>query len=168
VAVLPLANYAPARDAVDRVTPLLMTEVGKLPGLEVVDPGRVEDALTQEPWLLMDRVPPDLVDRLGKDLGADALLVGSLLAYGYRESSDGPTPQVSVSLRLLEVPGSRVLWSAVHSRDGADHEWLFGMGREESLERLAATTLAETLQSLPTRGGDQSPAHPAATEEGVR
>lgn len=154
VGVLPLANYAPARDAVDRMTPMLMTELGKLPGIEVVDPGQIEDALAQEPWLLMDRVPPDLVDRLGQQLGADALLLGSLLAYGYREDSDGRTPQVSLSLRLLEVPGGRILWSAVHSRDGADGEWLFGMGREQSLERLAATTLAETLRSLPTRGGE--------------
>jgi hypothetical protein len=157
VAVLPLANYAPARDAVDRMTPMLMTELGKLAGVEVIDPGRVEDALAQEPWLLMDRVPPDLVDRLGQQLGADALMLGSLLAYGYREDGDGRTPQVSLSLRLLEVPGGRILWSVVHSRDGADSEWLFGMGREQSLERLAATTLGEALQSLPTHGGD-SPA----------
>lgn len=168
VAVLPLANYASTRDAVDRLTPMLMTELGKLRGLEVVEPGRVEDALSHEPWLLMDRIPPDLVDRLGKDLAADALLVGSLLTYGYREGDDGRTPQVSVSLRLLEVPGGRILWSSVHSRDGADREWLFGMGREQSLERLATTTLAEALDSLPTQGGDAPAAHSTAPKGDVR
>jgi hypothetical protein len=149
VAILPLANYAPARDAVDRVMPALLVGLGRMRGLEVVDPGRVEEALAQEPWLLMDRIPPDLVGRLGQSLGADALLMGSLLSYGYRESGGERTPQVSFSLRLVQVPSARVLWSAVHSRDGADHEWIFGLGRVESLDLLTTRTVEEILESLP-------------------
>jgi hypothetical protein len=124
---MPLANYSPAREGPDRVGPMLAAEIGAKRGIELVDAGRVEAVLEREPWLLLDRIPPDLVDRFGKELGADALLIGSILSYGYRE----------------------VLWSAVHSRDGADGEWLFGMGRVLSLEQLATRTLHEMLTTMP-------------------
>jgi hypothetical protein len=149
VAVLPLANYSPTRDATACVAPVLNAELSTQSGFELVEAGRVEAALEREPWLLLDRIPPDLVDRFGTELGAQALLVGSLLSYGYRDSGGERIPQVSLSLRLVETPGGRVLWSAVHSRDGADGEWMFGMGRVHSLEQLTMHTLHEMLKTLP-------------------
>ena len=152
IAILPLSNYAPTREAPERVAPMLASEIGRLPGVEVVDPGAVEAVLAKEPWLLMDRIPPDLVDRFGADLHADALLVGSVLAYGNRESASEKIPQISLSLRLIETPGGRVLWSAVHSRDGSDGEWLFGLGRVQSLEQLGSQVVMEMLETFPARG----------------
>lgn len=148
VAILPLANYSPTREAPASVAPVLFAELGAAQ-YEVVEAGQVEAALEREPWLLLDRIPPDLVDRFGTELGANALLVGSLLAYGYREAGGERIPQVSLSLRLLATPGGRVLWSAVHSRDGADGEWLFGIGRVYSLEQLTTRTLHEMLRTMP-------------------
>jgi hypothetical protein len=149
VAVLPLANYSATRDAADRVLPMLTIELGRQPGLAVVDPGRVEAVVSREPWLLMDRVPPDLVDRFGADIGVDALLVGSVMSYAIRETGGDRIPQLSLSLRLLAVPGGKVLWSSVHSRDGTDGEWLFGIGRVANLEQLAAATVREMMTTFP-------------------
>ena len=151
VAIMPLANYSPTREAPAAVAPVLFAELGAA-RFEVVEAGQVEAVLEREPWLLLDRIPPDLVDRFGSELGANALLVGSLMAYGYRDAGGERIPQVSLSLRLLETPGGRVLWSAVHSRDGADGEWLFGMGRVHSLEQLTARALHEMLTTLPVAG----------------
>jgi hypothetical protein len=108
--------------------------------------------LAREPWLLFDRIPPDLVDRFGQELGADALLVGSILGYGYRQSASEQIPHVSLALRLLGTPGGRVLWSAVHSRDGQDGEWLFGLGRVENLEQLLEESVREIAATLPAPG----------------
>jgi hypothetical protein len=149
VAVLPLANYTANREAADRVLPMLAVELGRQPGIVVLDPGRVEEVVSREPWLLMDRIPPDLVDRFGTQIGADALLVGSVMSYAIRDTGAERIPQLSLSLRLLAVPGGKVLWSSVHSRDGADGEWLFGIGRVENLERLAVATVREMMATFP-------------------
>ena len=103
VAILPLANYTESRDASARVAPILFAQMAQLPGITLVDPGAVEAALSEEPWLLFDRIPPDLVDRFGETLGADALLVGSVQGYGYRRAAGEQIPHFSVSLRLMQT-----------------------------------------------------------------
>lgn len=151
VAILPLANYTEARDASEKVAPVLFAEFGQLPGVSLVDPGAVEAALSAEPWLLFDRIPPDLVDRFGETLGADALLVGSVLGYGYRRTGGEQVPYFSVSLRLMKSPGGQALWSVAHSRDGNDGEWLFGLGRVQSLQQLINRSVQEIAKTFPPR-----------------
>jgi hypothetical protein len=152
IAILPLANYSSTREASEKLMPILAAEIGRRPGVSLVEPGAVEAALAQEPWLLFDRIPPDLLDRFGQELGADALLVGSVLGYGHRASAADQIPHVSLALRLLQTPGGRVLWSAVHSRDGEDGEWLFGFGRVADLDQLVEETVQEMIATLPPLG----------------
>lgn len=149
IAVLPLANYTATRDGSDRVAPMIQAELAAKPGVVVADAGAVQEALDKEPWLLVDRVPPDLVERLAAQLQVEALVLGSLMAYDYRDASGDKVPQVSMSLRLIQCPGAKVLWSAVHSRDGDDSEWLFGFGRVRGLEQLAGVTIHEMLGKFP-------------------
>jgi hypothetical protein len=149
IALLPLADYSTNRDAPDRLAPMIQEELLKHQNMVAVETGRVEAALAKDPWMLTDRIPPDIVDSLGASLGADGLLVGSVLAYGYRSEDGDAVPEVSLSLRLIQVPGGRVLWSAVHHRDGDDRETLFGLGRVTGLERLAEETVRELMSTFP-------------------
>ena len=149
LAVLPLANYTATRDGSDRVAPMILAELAAKPGVVVADAGAVQQALDQEPWLLVDRVPPDLVDRLAAQLQVEALVLGSLMTYEYRDAAGDKVPQVSLSMRLIHCPGGKVLWSAVHSRDGDDSEWFFGFGRVRGLEQLAGITIREMLGKFP-------------------
>jgi hypothetical protein len=160
VAVMPFANYTPARDAAPQLQQIAGLELFVLPHVSLVEPGIVEAALAEEPWILSDRIPPDVVDSLGVKTGADALLLGSVLEFGYRDSEVGPMPQVALSLRLIETPGGEILWSSVHSRDGEDRESVFGMGREQSLQSLAIATVREMIDTFPKEeeGGRRPPA----------
>jgi hypothetical protein len=100
---------------------------------------------------------------LGTQLGADALLVGAVLGSGYRQVGADQVPHFSLSLRLLQTPGGRVLWSVVHSRDGDDGEWLFDFGRVHNLEQLIELTIEECLQTFPVTGvADTASAVPAS------
>jgi hypothetical protein len=157
IAVLPPANYTEMRDAPARIAAIIAGELGAVPGVEVIEHGAVEQALSQEPWLLLDRMPPDLVARVGTELSADALLVGSVLGGGYRMVDGERIPHVSLSLRLLGVPQADIMWSAVHNRDGADGEWLFGFGRISDFEQLVGRTVDEIIQTFPVWG--DSPSH---------
>jgi hypothetical protein len=166
IGILPLSNYTADRDASDRMRPMLAAELGTRPGIALVDPGAVEAALAQEPWLIFDRIPPELLDRLGEQLGANALLVGAILGSGYRQDGAEQVPHVSFSLRLLQVPGGRVLWGVVHSRDGTDGEWLFGFGRVHNLEQLLERSIVESFRTFPTVGVADS--MPGVSETGAR
>jgi len=155
IALLPLANYTQNREAPDKIAPMLLSELGHRGGIHLADPGAVEAVLAREPWLMFDRIPPDLIDRFGRELGVDALLVGSVLGYGYRQDYGERVPHVAIALRLVRAPGGVVLWSSVHSRDGADNEWLFGFGRIQSLEQLLVRSIAEITKTFPsTRAAD--------------
>ncbi len=166
IAVLPLANYSDSREAPERLGPMVAVALSQFRDIEVVESGRVEEALSKEPWLMIDRLPPDLVDTLGAEMGADAILLGAVLAYGLREDPEGSLPEVSLSLRLIEAPGGRVLWSAVHSRGGSDGETVFGLGRVTNLERLAADAVEEIMKTFPaSRGGKRQRASTPAGEE---
>lgn len=149
VALLPLANYTQNREAPDKIAPILLAELAHRGGVHLAEPGAVEAVLSKEPWLLFDRIPPDLVNRFGDELGVDALLVGAVLGYGYRQFGSEQIPHVSISLRLIRAPGGVVLWSAVHSRDGDDNESVFGLGRVHSLEQLLTRTIAEIVEEFP-------------------
>jgi hypothetical protein len=160
IAVLPLANYTSTRDGSDRVAPFVQAELAAKQGVVVAEAGAVQEALDREPWLLLDRVPPDLVDRLASELHVEGLVIGSLLTYDYRDASGDRVPQVSMSLRLIQCPGGHVVWSAVHSRDGDDGEWFFGFGRVRSLEQLAGMTCHELLASFPAPQAGRTPPKP--------
>ena len=149
VAVLPLANYTQNREAPDRLLPAISVELHGVKGLAVVDAGEVEAALSVDPWLALDRIPPDVIDRFGEELRADLIVVGSVLAYGYRPGEVPPVPEVSLSLKFLETPGGRCVWSGTHSREGTDREHVFGIGRIQSVEQLAEETIAELLATVP-------------------
>ena len=149
VAVLPPANYTELRDAPARIAATLAAELGRVPGVQIIEQGAVEQALAQEPWLLLDRMPPDLCATIGQELSADALLVGSILGAGYRTVEGERIPHVSLSLRLVRVPEADILWSAVHNRDGADNEWLFGFGRISDFEQLVGRTIEEIIKTFP-------------------
>jgi hypothetical protein len=148
VAILPLVNYTEDREASDRLIPALALQLQRR-GFRVADAGEVEQVLAVDPWLAADRLPADLVDRFGEELHVDALVVGTVLAFGYRPGDNPPVPEVSLTLKFIETPGGRCLWSGVHSRDGSDREHVFGIGRVESLEQLADETVAELAATLP-------------------
>lgn len=166
IAVLPMVNYTQTSEAPDRLGTILAVELAKLGGLEVVDPGRVEEVLAYEPWMLTDRIPPDLVDSLGVKLGVDALLLGSVLTYEYRKDGGDEIPQTSLALRMLKCPGGQVVWSAVHSRDGSDRETIFGFGKTSNLERLALESVREMLKTMPSGLKSRHDSNPSGARKG--
>ena len=98
------------------------------------------------------------MDRFGSELGADALLIGSVLAFGYRDADVGAVPEFSVTLRLIETPGGKCLWSGTQARSGNDRESVFGIGRIDNLERLATAAVRDLVATFPkTAEGPRSP-----------
>jgi hypothetical protein len=151
-------NYTERQDTADRLMPVVIAELLARPGLEVAGPGDVESVVAQEPWLLLDRIPVDVLDRFGEQLDARMLLVGSILAYGYRDAGSERVPEFSAVLRLLETPGGKTLWSVAYSRDGRDRERVFGIGRIESLDRLVEESVREILATFPSASSGEQPA----------
>ena len=55
---------------------------------------------------------------------------------------------VGVSTRLIDPKNGRILWVGSHFRDGADHETIFGWGRESSLARVAQEVVSDLVTRM--------------------
>jgi hypothetical protein len=148
VAILPPSNLSADEDAPRVVHDALTNELLQIPGVEVVDPGLVRDAMRRA------RVfAPDLLDRQQREslkglLGVSYLLVGSIHEYGTVGPTDDPLPVVSIHLRFIHAATGRVLWSASLAREGDDGETVFGIGRVRSMDRLVRQVVHAMAASL--------------------
>lgn len=84
---------------------------------------------------------------LGKMLGVDAVLMGSVLEYGYQRVGDVAVgaPFVSIQARLVGVESKEVFWSATVDKAATT---LFA-GKRDPLSRIAMEAVAELVSSMP-------------------
>ena len=115
VAVLPLVNLTQHPQAGRNVSDLLTTELyasGKFTILE-------RTALIEK--IIGDETDLDFVmntavaQRVGKAVGADTVVFGSVTEYRYTRGLD-QNPAVGVNLRMLDVASGEVTWASSASR----------------------------------------------------
>ncbi|MBI3871867.1 MAG: hypothetical protein HY304_02185 [candidate division Zixibacteria bacterium] len=138
VAVLPLENLAGADEASRILARLLETVLGQSPHVRLVPAGAVEDAVlrqrVRQPYLMDDTQR----QRLAGVLNAAYFLVGSVLAYKTVDDPySGHIPTVACALQLTEARSGATVWSGTFHATGSDGEWLFGLGVEHDITRLA-------------------------------
>lgn len=131
VAVLPLENLTTERFAADRVRELLVVELSAQGTFQVVEPGEVNRVLRLKNIDSPAALGPEMIKALGAELKAQALLTGSVIEYREQRSGTLNSPEVAISLRLLDVESGLVIWSITDARAGLG-VWtrLFGVGEE--------------------------------------
>jgi TolB-like protein len=162
LAVIPFDNVARA-PSVARA--LVMEAVGhalRTKGYDVIDGAKVDRELDARRIRFLDSVTASHASGLLHALDADALVVGSLLAY---DASDRDDPQVALVTRVLDARSS-LLWSGAVSASGAATERSFGTGRVRTIEELAKRAVADMYANVPT--GDLLGAAPLAPRERPR
>lgn len=151
VALLPLDNLSDVDGASTKVDEIVLVELLHLGLFDVVDPGEVEKVLMELRIRRTYELTREEITALSEKLDIRALLTGSVLEYGSRESrSAGGTsvPTVSVVLRMIEAASGRILWAASHSRTGDDAEKVFGVGRVRNQSKLSKTLIKDMLESM--------------------
>jgi len=149
IAILPFDNLSDAGDAGDTMTLVFFSAVGTNPRYEPVESGIVATVLDSMRIRLTSALSAEQLSALGQRLGAQRLLVGSVLESGTVRTDDGDLPSVGVTVKLLDPATGRVLWTRMGFKTGADKETLFGWGRERSRPRLSERLAEELLRDLP-------------------
>jgi hypothetical protein len=147
VAVLPLENLSTDRQAGQRATRLLITELLAAGAVDVVEPGEVQTAL--------DRIPgggrslsKEQVIGLGQTLDVQALILGSVTQSELIRSGTLSIPTVTLDLHMLETETGTSVWAATHTEKGSGlSAKLLGTGAEpiSTTTRRCVQQILETL-----------------------
>ncbi len=145
VAVLPFENMSSERTAADKVQKIFYLELLALRVFDVAEPGATARAV--RPQDVPNLTPADF-QRIGKDLGVDAVFTGSVVDFAEARSGTTPSPEVTVQLRLVECGTGSTIWSTGQTRSGAKMTTrLFGVSGG-SLTEAARGIIRNELQTL--------------------
>ncbi len=146
-AVLPLENLSNDQQAGVRATRLLITELLASGAVDVVEPGEVRAAV--ESVADRRRIPTtEQVVEIGKRLGVQAILVGTVTQSENLRSGTVAIPVVTLDVHMLETETGTAVWATTHSEKGggASAKWL-GTGAEPIAEttRRCVQAIVRTL-----------------------
>jgi hypothetical protein len=129
-AVLPLENLTADQQAGVRATRLLITELLASGAVDVVEPGEVRAAFES----VADRraIPTsEQVIEMGKRLGVQAILIGTVTQSESLRSGTVAIPVVTLDVHMLETETGSAVWAATHSEKGGGlSAKLLGTGAE--------------------------------------
>ena len=137
VAVLPLENLTSDRFAGERVREVLVVELLAEGLFDVLDTGEVNRVLRLRNVEDVSVLGPQAVADLGRELGVQAVMLGTVMEYRERRSGTFSAPEVAISLRLVDVESGLPVWSVSGARTGLG-VWtrLFGVGEKSFTEAV--------------------------------
>jgi len=101
---------------------LIITELLATGAVDVVEPGEVRAALSQLPSAQQGRqVPPDTEEimSLGKALGVQAVILGSVTQSETIRSGAVGIPVVTLDVHMVETESGATVWAATHTEKGS-------------------------------------------------
>lgn len=144
VAVLPFENLTSERSAADKVQKIFYLELLSLDVFEVAEPGDVTKSVRSG----TDVLGPSDYQRIGKELGVEAVFVGTVVDFTESRTGSTSTPEVTIQLRMIETNTGSTIWSTGRTRSGASISTrLFGVGGE-SLTEASRRVLRAELETL--------------------
>ena len=148
VGVLPLENLSQDQQASERIRKVVVSEILAAGVLDVVEPAQVNQALFQAQIQNISGLSAKQIAELGKSLGVQAFIVGSVDTYERVNVGGGTFAEVAITLRALDVTSGGIVWSTSKSAGGAGVVGrLFGFGGDTMYEatqkavHAAVTTL---------------------------
>lgn len=148
VAVLPFENVTADKLCADRVHKIFLTELLNFDAFRVVEPGQLLRAMRRE-QVEPGTITPDDMKKLGEQLKAEALFLGTVLEYDEgRSSGTAASPRVRLQFRLVDTHTGTTLWSASETLGGVTlTARLFGFGGATAAS-LAQQIIREELARL--------------------
>jgi polysaccharide biosynthesis protein PelC len=141
IAILPFENFTTHRNAGMIMTQLTATELMNQGLFKIMEDSELRK------WLLQKQINPAHLEettyaqKLGKMLGVEAVLLGSVTEFGYQHGLK-EEPTVGVNLRLIHAETGQVLWSASYSEVG------HGILAPDSVNGTAQRVLMRVVSNL--------------------
>ncbi|HUL51069.1 MAG TPA: hypothetical protein VLU94_00650 [Candidatus Nitrosotalea sp.] len=149
IAVVPFENLSHSRNAGLIMTDLASSILYTQDRFHVVEVSRLDDDKDAKlrrfditPWQRQLGVNTAAGVAVGRDLGVDWVLVGSVGEYGFVDSF-GETANVGGNLRLVHVSDEQVVWASAFSKRAAVSAF-----SQDSVHRLTQEILTEQLNRM--------------------
>ena len=147
VAVLPFENFTSDEYASEKVRRIVITELLSR-DRDVIDPGEVTRLLKESKIKSLGSLKTSEVQDIGKALGVDAVMAGSVEAFGIGKGVSVMYPEVTINLKLIETSSGNVIWSVRNTSGGADF-WTRHLGSEGmSLSEAAGKAVRASIRTL--------------------
>ena len=147
VAVMPFENFTSDGYAGEKIRRIVITEL-LLRGIDVVEPGEVTRILRDSNARSLGSIKGTDLQNIGKTLGVDAVMSGSVEAFGTGRGVSVSYPEVSIQLMLVDVSSGSIIWSVQHTVGGASF-WTRHFGSEGiTLSEAARKAVKEAIAAL--------------------
>ena len=148
VAVLPFENFSSDNYADEKIRSRVIIELLSR-GIDVIEPGEVLMTLKElRVRRSIEYLQTEDILEIGKMLNVDAVIKGSVEAFGISKGITVSYPEVSINLTLIDTVSGNVAWSAWHTAGGASF-WTRHFGAEGStLDATSSKVVKEAFDTL--------------------
>ena len=143
IAVVPFENFTNQQSAGMVAAELTLSELSGRGLFTVVPFDAVRHEMEKADLRETDRIRDAQAGAIGKDLGADAVLIGSVSEYGYQYGLR-EEPSVTITLRLVRAADGAVIWTHSAAQVGR------GMFSRESVSMVALSVIRQLVAALGT------------------
>ncbi len=147
IAILPLENLSGTPMAPNIVRDYLKKELKGKGWVLITRDEAVEEYLASKRIRYTGAITRLAVREMGKLLGVDAVMVGSVNYY----TGDGARVVVGLSCRLISTRDGSIIWANNMTYTGRDFEGFLGMGAVKSLDILASMVVKDLVTSIADR-----------------
>ena len=151
VAVLPFENHSKDEFAAARARDFTITQGLAMGLFDIVDKGLVDSVLHEE--VIEPGAPLDesITKRLGQRLKVQAILLGAVNYAGEGQKGNFAFPELSLTMRLVDVDTAVVLWQASgHGSGYCLWKRLFGLAPRDIFQ-VGLGTIEDMLETLPAQ-----------------
>ena len=144
---MPFDNFTSDGYAGEKIRRIAITELLSR-GIDVIEPGEVTSLLRELKIKSLGIITVKEIQDIGKSLGVDALMMGSVEAFGISKGISVNYPEVTIFLMLIETSSGKVIWSERHTSGGPSF-WTRHLGAEGlSLSETARKVVKETIDTV--------------------
>lgn len=148
VAILPFYNISGYRDAGKIVANVFVTEMFKSGRFLVEEPGNIAHFMMQERIDTLGEIEIERLKILGKRLGVDAVLTGTVEEFDDGRGGISSVPTVSITARMISSNTGQLVWSAQNKKRGDDYIVILDLGEVRSLTTLTQKVVVEMISTI--------------------
>lgn len=146
VAVLPFYNITGQKDAGKIVSNIFVSEMFKSGRFHVEEPGNIAQFMIQERMETIGEIEMERLKILGKRLGVDEVLTGTVEEFDDGRSSG--VPMISITARIIDSNSGRLVWSQQNKKRGDDYIIVLDLGEVRSVATLAQKVIKEMIETI--------------------
>lgn len=150
VAVVPFRNFTPDNYADEKIRSKISIELLSR-GINIIEPGEIISVMRELKIKSIDSIGSKDMVSIGSMLNVDAVLTGSVEAFGISRGITVSYPEVSVHLIMFDTITGNIIWSAWHTSGGAGF-WTRHFGAEGgTLDNVSEKVIKEMFDALYVR-----------------